>query len=95
MKTLKTLTAAVAIMLTCSFAKANDVPAVNLTRVHAINTYIDAMMRGKTSDLNQVVDASAKFSMLRGKSIISFDKKQMTDYLKEQKNIEQTCTTTT
>ncbi|RFZ90154.1 hypothetical protein D0C36_23220 [Mucilaginibacter conchicola] len=95
MKTLRNLTAAVALVLTCSFAKANDVPAVNLTRVHAINTYLDAMTRGKIADLNQVVDASAKFSILRGKSIISFDKKQMTDYLKEQKNVEQTCTTAT
>lgn len=95
MKTLKTLTAAVALVLTCSFAKANDVPAVNLTRVHAINTYLDAMTRGKIADLSQVVDESAKFSILRGKSIMSFDKKQMTDYLKDQKNIEQTCTTNT
>ncbi|MBL4677702.1 MAG: nuclear transport factor 2 family protein [Mucilaginibacter sp.] len=95
MKTLKNLTAIVALVLTCSFVKANDVPAINLTRVHAINTYLDAMTRGKIADLNQVVDASAKFSILRGKSILSFDKQQMTDYLKDQKNIEQACTTST
>ncbi|QXV65438.1 nuclear transport factor 2 family protein [Mucilaginibacter achroorhodeus] len=94
MKTLRNLTAVVALMITCSFAKADE-PAVNLTRVHAINTYLDAMTRGKIEGLNQVVDASAKFSILRGKSIVSFDKKQMTDFLKEQKNVEQTCTTNT
>ncbi|RYU90321.1 hypothetical protein EWM62_12395 [Mucilaginibacter terrigena] len=95
MKTLKSVILAFAVLVTCNIAKANDVPESNLTRTHAINTYLDAMTRGKIDGLNQVVDQSAKFNMLRGKSILSFNKKEMTDFLKNQKNVEQACTTST
>jgi hypothetical protein len=95
MKTLKSLTIAIALLATTSFVKANDVPENSLTKTHAINTYVDAMTRGKFSDLNQVVDQSAKFNILRGKNILSFNKKEMTDYLKNEKNIVQECTTST
>ncbi|QHS55778.1 hypothetical protein GWR56_09610 [Mucilaginibacter sp. 14171R-50] len=97
MKTLKSVTLGIALIVTSSFiqAKANDVPEINLTKTHAINIYVDAMTRGRIDGLNQVVDQSAKFSMLRGKSILSFTKKEMTDYLKHEKNIEQVCTTST
>jgi hypothetical protein len=95
MKTLKSVTLALALFVTCSFAKANDVPTENLTKTHAINVYVDAMTRGRVNDLNQVLDQSAKFSMQRGKSVMRFTKKEMTDYFKDQKNIEQACTTST
>jgi hypothetical protein len=95
MKTLKSITIALALIVTCSFVKANDVPETNLTKTHAINTYLDAMTRGKIDGLSQVVDQSAKFNILRGKSILSYTKKEMTDYLKNEKNIEQVCTTST
>jgi hypothetical protein len=95
MKTLKSVTLALALLVTCSFAKANDVPSENLTKTHAINTYVDAMTRGRVGDLSQIIDPSAKFSMQRGSSVMNFNKKQMTDYLKNQKNIEQSCTTST
>ncbi|MFA6245826.1 MAG: nuclear transport factor 2 family protein [Mucilaginibacter sp.] len=95
MKTLKSVTLALALFATCSFAKANDVPTENLTKTHAINVYVDAMTRGRINDLNQIIDPSAKFSMQRGKSVMRFSKKEMTDYFKNQKNIEQTCTTST
>ncbi|GGH20978.1 nuclear transport factor 2 family protein [Mucilaginibacter phyllosphaerae] len=95
MKTLKSLTLAIALLATTTFVKANDVPENYLTKTHAINTYIDAMTRGRSNNLNQVVDQSAKFNILRGKSILSFTKKEMTDFLKNQKNVEQACTTST
>ncbi|MFD0792685.1 nuclear transport factor 2 family protein [Mucilaginibacter litoreus] len=95
MKTLKSLTLALALMITCGFVKANDVPAAYLTKTRAINTYLDAVTRGKLDNFNEVVDKSAKFSILRGKEILSCDKKEMAEYLKGQKNIEQACTTST
>ncbi|MES2060368.1 MAG: nuclear transport factor 2 family protein [Bacteroidota bacterium] len=95
MKTLKSVTLALALFAICSFAKASDVPTENLTKTHAINVYVDAMTRGRINDLNQVLDQSARFSMQRGKSVMRFSKKEMTDYLKNQKNIEQACTTST
>jgi hypothetical protein len=95
MKTLKTLILGLSLMVVCSAVKADVPDAVKLTKTHAINTYLDAMTRGRLNGLNEVLDHSAKFSMLRGKSIMSFTKKEMTDYLKNQKNIEQVCTTST
>ncbi len=76
--------------------KANNTNDGTLTENHAINTYVDAMTRGKLQGLNDVLDQSAQFSMLRGKTIVlSFSKKQMLDYMQANKNTEQTCTTST
>jgi hypothetical protein len=47
MKTLKSVTLALALFVTCSFAKASDVPERKLTKTHAINTYVDAMTLGR------------------------------------------------
>ncbi|MFD0765524.1 nuclear transport factor 2 family protein [Mucilaginibacter lutimaris] len=95
MKTFKSVTLGLVLLATCSFAKANDVPDVNLTKTHAINTYVNAMTLGRISNLSQVIDKSAKFDIQRGNTVLSFDKKQMTDFLKEEKNVEQACTTST
>jgi hypothetical protein len=66
-----------------------------LTKNYAINTYIDAMTRGRLNGLNDVLDKTASFSMLRGKTVLSFSKKEMLDFLESNKNVEQTCTTNT
>jgi hypothetical protein len=95
MKTLKSITIALALLVTCSVVKANDVPEIYLTKTHAINTYINAMTRGKSDGLSQVIDQSAKFNILRGKSILSYNKKEITDFLKNEKDVEQACTTST
>jgi hypothetical protein len=95
MKTLKSFILGLALVVACTAAKATDEPTAKSSQIHAINAYLDAMTRGKVNALNDVTDQSAKFSILRGKSIMSFTKKEMTDYLKSEKNIEQTCTTTT
>lgn len=95
MKTLRSVTLGLALLATCSFVKASDVPSENLTKTHAINTYVDAMTRGRVSNLAQVIDQSAKFDIQRGNTVLSFSKKEMTDFLKGEKNVEQTCTTST
>jgi len=74
-------------------AKTND--DGKLTKNYAINTYVDAMTRGKLNGFNEVLDKSAAFNMVRGKQVLSFDKKQMLDYLQSNKNTEQQCTTST
>ncbi|MES2267608.1 MAG: nuclear transport factor 2 family protein [Bacteroidota bacterium] len=95
MKTFKSVTLGLVLLATCSIVKANDVPDANLTKTHAINTYVDAMTHGRISNLSQVIDKSAKFDIQRGNTVLSFDKKQMTNFLKGEKNIEQECTTST
>ncbi|PWK75306.1 putative lumazine-binding protein [Mucilaginibacter oryzae] len=74
---------------------ATKIDGENLTKNFAINTYIDAMTRGKLSGFSEVVDPSAKFSMLRGTKVLSFDKMQVVDQLKATKNTEQDCVTST
>ncbi|MEB0279273.1 hypothetical protein [Mucilaginibacter sp. 10B2] len=52
MKTFQSVKLTLALLITCSFAKAKGVPSENLTKTHAINTYIDAMTRGRVSNLS-------------------------------------------
>ncbi len=97
MKSLKTLTLGVCLFLACTVAKANKISAEDKSAspYFAINTYVDAISRGKVADLDLVVDNTAKFSMLRGKNLISFDKSDMINFTKENANLEQTCTVST
>jgi len=95
MKTLKSILLGLALLAVGTAVKANNTNDGTLTENHAINTYVDAMTRGKLQGLNDVLDPSAQFSMLRGKTVLSFSKKQMLDYLQANQNTEQTCTTST
>jgi len=95
MKTLKSILLGLALLTVGSIANANNTNDEKLTENYAINTYVDAMTRGKLAGLNDVLDKSAQFSMLHGKTVLSFNKKEMLDYLQINKNTEQTCTTTT
>ena len=97
MKNLKSIILGLALVLACGAVKATPVidDNENLTATHAVNTYIDAITRGKLNGLNDVLDQTVKFNMLRGKKMLSFDKKQMMDFFKGDKNIEQDCVTST
>ncbi len=95
MKTLKSILLGVALLAVGTAVRANNTNDGTLTENHAINTYVDAMTRGKLQGLNDVLDPSAQFSMLRGKTVLSFSKKQMLDFMQANKNTEQTCTTNT
>ncbi|MEO3407157.1 nuclear transport factor 2 family protein [Mucilaginibacter sp. CAU 1740] len=96
MKTLKSLMLGLALLVAGTAAKAaNKIDGENLTKNFAINTYIDAMTRGKLSGFSEVVDQSAKFSMLRGTTVLSFGKTEVVDQLKSTKNTEQDCITST
>ena len=95
MKTLKSFIAALVLVVVCGVAKAAGTDDGSLSKNYAINTYIDAVTRCRLNGLNDVLDQTVKFSMLRGKHVISFSKKDMMDYLNENKNVEETCTTNT
>ena len=96
MKTLKSIIASLALIIVCGAAQANvKVEGDNLTRNFAINTYVDAMTRGKVAGFGDVVDQSAKFNLLRGKNVLSFSKSEMIESIKANKNTEQNCTTST
>lgn len=84
-----------ALLLVCGAVNATPIPNTELTASHAVATYVNAMTHGKLQGLNEVVDQSAKFSMLRGKDLLSFDKKEMLSFMGKSKNVEQACTTIT
>lgn len=94
MKTLKSIMLGLALLLLCDAVKANNIDD-RLTPNYAINTFVDAMTRGKLAGINEVLDKSVEFSMLRGKTVLSFTRSEMLEFLKSNKNIEQTCTTST
>jgi hypothetical protein len=95
MKTLRSIMLGLAMLALFGAAKANTTGNSKLTQTYAINTYVDAMTRGRLSGLSDVIDNTASFSMVRGKQVLSFDKKQMLDYFKTNRNTEQVCTTST
>jgi hypothetical protein len=95
MKSLKSIVLGLAILMICGAAKANNINDDKLTPNYAINTFVDAMTRGKLAGLNDVLDKTVEFNMLRGKTVLSFTKKEMLDYFESNKDIEQTCTTNT
>jgi len=95
MKTLRSIMLGLAMLAMCGVVKANTNDNVKLTQTYAVNTYVDAMTRGRLNGLNDVLDNSASFSMVRGKQVLSFSKKQMLDYFKTNRNTEQICITST
>jgi Putative lumazine-binding len=94
MKNLRSILLGLALLGVCGAAKANPAPTA-LTKNYVINTYIDAMTRGRLSGMSDVIDQNAKFNILRDKKVVSFSKKEMLDYLKSNKNVEMECTTNT
>lgn len=96
MKTLKSTIAIIALLFVGIAAKATtNTDEESMAKNFAINTYIDAMTHGKAAGLNEVLDPSVKFTMLRGKNVLSFSKKQILESLKVDKDVEQNCTTNT
>jgi len=95
MKTIKTIAAALLIAVTFGAAKANTIDNEILTVNHAVNSYVNAMTHGQVADLANVIDANAKFTMLRGKKMLSFNKAEILGSVQENENVEQDCKTTT
>lgn len=95
MKTLKSIMLGLALLAFCTTVKANSNYDGKLTQNYAIDTYVDAMTRGKLDGLTDVLDNSVAFSMVRGKNVLSFNKNQMLGYFNSNKNTEQLCTTNT
>ena len=85
-----------ALLLVCGLAKANTTKDDDRsTSDYAVNIFVDAMTHGKLAGLNEVLDKSVDFSMLRGKKVLSFNENEMLDFFKSNKNIVQECTTST
>lgn len=89
MKTLKSILLGLALIITATVVKANDND--KLTKDQAITSYIDAVAHGKLDGFSKVLDNNVKFSMMRGNTVLNFDKAEMLNSLNASKNTEQDC----
>ncbi|MDF2435615.1 MAG: hypothetical protein JWP44_5248, partial [Mucilaginibacter sp.] len=69
MRTFKLLMLALAYAMACSAAKAADPPASRFTKKYVVDTYVNAMTRGKLAGIDDALDQNAKFGMLRSRHI--------------------------
>lgn len=97
MKIVKLIVPLLSLMIAFTTATAKSIFDDGIyTKAHAIDTYVDAMTRGKLDGFDQVIDSSAKFTMLRkDKRLISHNKAEMMSFLNKIRNIEENCTTST
>jgi len=94
MKTLKSLLFALALVVTSTVVKANDEPtAARLSKDYAVASYINAVANGKMEGLNDALDQTAKFSILRGKTVLSYSKEDMLKFMNTTKDVKQACST--
>lgn len=97
MKTLKTIALGLILLVTFGAANATTIKTNNesLTVNHAITTYVNALAHGQVSDLSAVIDQNAKFTMLRGSKMLSFNKDEVVNSVQENQNVDQVCTVST
>ncbi len=95
MKTLRSIALGMALLATVCVANAAEKPAERLSIHYAINTYIDAISRGRLQGIDEVLDPTVKFSMLRGTTVLSYGKAEMLKFMKGEQNVEQACTIST
>lgn len=97
MKTLKLILPMLGLVIGMATANAKNLPDEGIfTKTHAIDTYVDAVTRGKLDGFDQVIDSAAKFTILRkDKHLMSSNKAEMITFLNTIKNVEENCTTST
>lgn len=94
MKTLKTFSAALLMLLSVSaFAADGSKKEEKLGMNYALKTYIDAVAHGKIGSLEEVLDKDIKFTTTRGQKIINHNKVELLNSLQGIRNVEQNCTT--
>lgn len=93
MKTLKSITAALLIVLSTSAFANDDTKLEKLNINYALKTYVNAVTHGKIEGLAEVMDKDVKFSTTRGQQIINHDKNQVLESMKSIQNVEQNCIT--
>lgn len=94
MKTLKLTSIFFSLFLLIGSAKA-DGPKKRalLTVKYSISSFIDADAHSNCDGLSGIISDNAKFSMMRGDQLLSFDKKQLIQHMESLRGVMQNCTT--
>jgi hypothetical protein len=97
MKTLRLLMLSLGMLTALNIVNAKNIFDDGIyTKTHAIDTYVDAVTRGKLEGFDEVLDPSAKFTTLKAnKHLVSYTKNEMISFLGKIKNVEENCTTST
>ena len=91
MRTLKSILLGLALLMVCGVTKAASGTATNPTKDDVINTYLNAVVHGKLSGLEDAIDDDAQFNMMRGENVNTLGKQQILRSLKASENIDQDC----
>ena len=93
MKMIKTITAALLIAVSAS-AFANDGTSNSKYKMNiAVDTYIDAISRGDSKGLSDLLDAGAKYTFNYGNEIKNYSKAGFLQTLKSSEGVVQNCAT--
>lgn len=95
MKTVKLTSLALSLFLLIGITKA-DKPKkhTSFTVKFSISTFIDADTHGNCVGLADVIADNAKFTMMRGNQLLSFNKKEIINSMEHLSGVQQNCTTT-
>jgi len=95
MKTLKTIILGLITVMTFGAASAKSINTVNekISVNYAVTAYLNAVAHGQNGGLNEVIDNNFKFTMLRGKTMLSYNKVELLGFLQTTENVEQNCKT--
>jgi hypothetical protein len=81
-------------LLLLDVAKADEPKRrASLTMKFSISSFIDADTHGKCDGIAAIINDNAKFTLMRGDEMLSFNKKQIISHLEYLRNIQQNCTT--
>ncbi|RKR85707.1 putative lumazine-binding protein [Mucilaginibacter gracilis] len=97
MKTLKTIILGLVAVVTFGAASAKNIDntANEKTSInYAVNAYVNAIAHGQNEALTEVLDNNFKFTMLRGKTMVSCNKAELMEFLKTTENVKQDCKST-
>jgi len=90
MKTLKAIVMGLALLFVGAVSQAAP-SGHNLSKEEALDTYLNAVVHGKTAGIDDAIDDDATFYMKRGDNVNTLTKSQIISALKANENIEQDC----
>jgi hypothetical protein len=91
MKTLKAMMVGMALLLVCGISQAAPSGHGNSTKDQVIDTYLNAVVHGNLSGIDDAIDDDAQFNMKRGERVNTLTKTQVIDALKSNQGVEQDC----
>src|SRR5471030_2308254 len=78
MKTLKTIVMGLALLMVCAITKAaTRTPHTDDSKDGVINTYLNAVIHGKLTGLNDAIADEAQFNIMRGSNTNTLSKNQI------------------